>query len=177
MRTRASRQRGLLLYGEPLLRIPCRSVELGEPGLDELVDQMRRIMQRYGGVGLAAPQVGKSLRLFLAWPPERSQGDPMVLLNPELLSISSDSATYDEGCLSFPDIYQAVVRPSVVTVRYHDLRGDQKQVRTGGLLARILLHELDHLDGVLFVDHLGSWTRLGVSLRMSWYRMFARREG
>ncbi len=177
MLKRASRQRGLLFYGEPRLRTPCRPVEPSELGLAELVAQMRAIMQRYDGVGLAAPQVGEPLRLFLAWPPDRCQGSPLVLLNPELLSISAGSETFDEGCLSFPGIYRAVVRPSVVTVRYHDLRGDQKQIRTGGLMARILQHELDHLDGVLLVDHLGGWTRLDVFLRMSWHRLFARREG
>ena len=177
MRARAPRQRELLLYGDSRLREPCRPVEPGEPGLDDLVAQMREIMQRHDGVGLAAPQVGEALRLILAWPPDRRQGEPTVLVNPELLSLSSLTETFDEGCLSFPGIYRAVVRPSVVTVRYRDLRGDQKQIRSGGLLSRILQHELDHLDGVLLVDHLGSWARTGVKLRLSWNRLIARREG
>jgi len=177
MRARTPQQRELLLYGDSRLRQPCRPVEPGEPGLDALVDQMRVIMQQHDGVGLAAPQVGEPLRLIMAWPPDRRQGEPTVLVNPELLSLSALAVTFDEGCLSFPGIYRAIVRPSVVTVRYRDLHGDQKQIRSGGLLSRILQHELDHLDGVLLVDHLGSMARTGVKLRMSWSRLFARKEG
>jgi len=167
----------LLLYGDSRLRIPCRPVEPRETGLDELIGQMRRIMHQHDGVGLAAPQLGEPLRLIMAWPPDRRPGGPLVLLDPELSSVSARTETFDEGCLSFPGIYRAVVRPGVVTVRYRDLRGDPKQIRTGGMLSRILQHELDHLDGVLLVDHLGGWTRLGVSLHMAWHRLTAGRKG
>jgi len=167
----------LLYYGDARLRQPCRPVEPREPDLEGLIAEMRDIMQRHDGVGLAAPQVGEPLRLILAWPPDRRQGEPTVLINPELLSLSALAETFDEGCLSFPGIYRPVVRPSVVTVRYQDLHGGQKQIRTAGLLSRILQHEMDHLDGVLLVDHLGSWTRSGVKLRLAWNRLFTRREG
>jgi len=174
---RGAQRRGLLVYGDPRLREPCRRVEPGETGLADLVVRMRELMLRHDGVGLAAPQLGEPLRLILAWPPDRRQGEPLVLLNPELRGVSARTAVFDEGCLSFPGIYRPIRRPAVVTVGYLTLRGDPKQARSGGLLARILQHEIDHLDGRLLVDHLGEWSRLDVRLRMSWHRLFARREG
>jgi peptide deformylase len=166
----------LLLYGDARLRATCRPVEPGEPGLAALIARMRAVMLRHDGVGLAAPQVGEPLRLIMAWPPDRRQGEPTVLLNPELVSLSALTETFDEGCLSFPGIYRPIVRPSVATVRYHDRHGEPKRLRAGGLLSRILQHELDHLDGVLLVDHLGTRARLDVVLRMRWHRLIERRE-
>jgi len=171
MGTGASRRRDLILYGDPGLRAPCRAVDPHEAGLETLVDGMRDLMETLDGVGLAAPQVGEPLRLILAWPPDRRPGGPMVLLDPELMTASARTAVFDEGCLSFPGIYRAIERPDEVTVRYRDLRGEPKQIRAGGLMARILQHEMDHLDGVLLVDHLGGGARLGVSLQMFWHRL------
>ncbi len=165
--------RGLLYYGARGLNEICRDVTPGEPVLQDLVDQMRMIMRRHDGVGLAAPQVGEPLRLFLAHPPDRRRQRPLVFLNPELLCQSLLHEPFEEGCLSFPGIYRRVVRPAGITVRYQDLAGTTHSLRAEGLLARIIQHEMDHLDGVLLVDHLGDWTKLGVKLRMGLRRLRA----
>ncbi|MBC8422747.1 peptide deformylase [bacterium] len=168
MPRRAVPDRDLIYYGARPLREPCRPVTPGEPGLRELIDQMRRIMIDHDGVGLAAPQVGEPVRVFLAHPPENRNRRPLVFLNPEPLSLSIRHLPFEEGCLSFPGIYRQVVRPAEVSLGFQDLSGVPRRLKTDGLLARIIQHEMDHLDGVLLVDHLKGWTKMGVKLRMGW---------
>lgn len=170
------RPRALRLYGDRVLREVCRPVAPDEPGLDDLIARMTATMERYRGVGLAAPQVGVPLRLFLAWLPEWGGRPPMVFVNPERVSASDREVPFDEGCLSFPGIYRDVIRPDAVTVAYRDETGAERRMKAEGLLARIIQHEMDHLDGVLFVDHLDWRSRLGVKLDMVWRRLWTRRE-
>jgi len=168
MPRRAVPDRELIHYGARPLREVCRPVKPGEPGLRELIDQMRRIMIAHDGVGLAAPQVGEPVRVFLAHPPANRNRRPLVILNPEPLSLSIRHQPFEEGCLSFPGIYRCVVRPAEISLGFQDLSGETRQIQAVGLLARIIQHEMDHLDGVLLVDHLKGWTKLDVKLRMMW---------
>jgi peptide deformylase len=168
MPRRAVPDRDLLHYGARPLREVCRPITPGESGLRELIDQMQRIMLAHDGVGLAAPQVGEPVRIFLAHPPENRNRRPLVFLNPEPVSSSIRHMPFEEGCLSFPGIYRQVVRPAEVSIDFLDLSGTARRLKADGLLARIILHEMDHLDGVLLVDHLKGWTKLGVKLRMGW---------
>jgi peptide deformylase len=119
-------------------------------------------------VGLAAPQVGELSRLIVVKPPRGPvSAGGMVLVNPELRDFSADSVVFEEGCLSFPGLYIRLVRPRTVTVDYLDLDGRPRSLAADGLLARIIQHEVDHLDGVLFVDHLSPWHR-----RLLWWRLW-----
>ena len=119
-----------------------------------LVPRMFATMYHAPGIGLAAPQVGVDLRLAIVDLMADEQPNPLVLVNPAIVGVSQDQVTREEGCLSLPGQYADVTRPALVKVRYHDLEGAQQEIEAEGLLAACLQHELDHLDGVLFVDHL-----------------------
>lgn len=145
----------ILLYGDPRLRVHCRAVERFDDELSALVDGMIAAMAREQGIGLAAPQVGRDLRLLVA----RDHRGPLPtvrpLVNPRIVFRSPERAGYSEGCLSLPDITADVERPVRIRVEFQDLQGREHQIEDDGLFARIVQHEADHLDGILFVDHLG----------------------
>lgn len=146
--------RRILTYGHPILRKPTRPVANFDGDLDRLIDDMVATMYAAPGVGLAANQVGSPLRLFVANPSE--DHDPsklLVVINPELVEADGALVT-EEGCLSIPDFREEVRRARRVLVRGLDRAGRPIQVEGEGLLARIFQHELDHLNGVLFVDRL-----------------------
>ena len=124
-----------------------------------LVPRMFEAMYNAPGIGLAAPQVGVDLRLVVLDLMPDNTPQPIVLVNPQVMAVSDDWNTREEGCLSIPNQYADVTRPARVTVRYHDLGGAQRQLEADGLLATCLQHEMDHLDGVLFVDHLSALKR------------------
>ena len=111
------------------------------------------------GIGLAAPQVGELLRLVVIDLQKDEERDPIVLVNPDIVAASKDLATREEGCLSLPGQYADVTRPAVVKVRYQDLTGAKREIEGEGLMAACLQHEIDHLDGVLFVDYLSPLKR------------------
>jgi peptide deformylase len=119
------------------------------------------------GIGLAAPQVGVGLRLAVVDLMPQDKPAPMVLINPSIVSTSAETAVREEGCLSLPGMYADVERPAVVTVRYQDQAGEKHEVTAEGLLAACLQHELDHLDGVLFVDHLSALKRNMILRRLA----------
>lgn len=156
----------ILLYGDPRLRQACREVAAEEPVAD-LVASMQRTMTAADGVGLAAPQVGDGRRIIVCRDPERSDTAPLVLINPIIEQTGGPRVSFEEGCLSFPDLYLHLWRPREVRVRYRDLAGGEQVRDLSSVLARIVLHEIDHLDGVLFIDHLSIWRRwlLGWRLR------------
>lgn len=159
--------RKILIYGDQRLRRSCRRVDPAENDLPGLIAEMRRLMRRNRGVGLAAPQVGDDRRVVVIDPPGRGRGSGMVLLNPEIVDVSQDTAPFEEGCLSFPDIYRRVDRPRAVVLRWTDPDGSERTAADDGILARIAQHEVDHLDGVLFIDHLSPWERFRVRARTS----------
>lgn len=146
--------RRILTYGHPILRKPTRPVANFDDDLDRLIDNMVATMYAAPGVGLAANQVGSPLCLFVANPSETQ--DPsklLVVINPELVEADGELVT-EEGCLSIPDFHEEVPRARRVLIRGLDRAGRPIEVEGEDLLARIFQHELDHLNGVLFVDRL-----------------------
>lgn len=155
--------------GHPVLRARARPIDpgqIGTPRLQQLIDDMFETMQEYQGVGLAAPQVHESLRLFVAgFSPddedEASRGVPlMALINPEITPVGADVVEDWEGCLSIPDIRGRVPRARQISVRAYDRRGKRIEIKASGFTARVIQHETDHLDGVLFFDRMKSFQTL-----------------
>lgn len=140
--------------GESILRE--KAVDLGASEIDDTlrktIDEMFSLMVSSNGVGLAAPQVGIGKRFFVLIADDDVR---RVFINPQIISTSAQLVDYDEGCLSIPGINKTVKRPAVVKVQALNERGKHFMLTAGGLLARIIQHEYDHLDGVLFIDHLG----------------------
>lgn len=144
----------VLLYGHPALRVRCEPVVTFDDALRDLARAMERTMIVQRGIGLAAPQVGHEIRLLLAEDARHGAPRTLVLVNPEITFASRERDGYEEGCLSLPELFAEVHRPVRIRVRYQDLDGREQELEDDGLVARIVQHEADHLDGVLFVDHL-----------------------
>ena len=138
-------------YGHPTLRKEAREITKDYPNLKELVANMYETMYAADGVGLAAPQVGISRRFFVT---EAVDDKPRVFINPEIIETSQETVKGEEGCLSLPGVWANVVRPYSVKVQAQDLTGKIFHLNAEGWLARIILHENDHLNGLLFVDRL-----------------------
>ena len=144
----------ILRYGEPVLHQKAAPVEALTPEIDALIDDMRETMHAAAGVGLAAPQIGESLRICLVdLSAGRRPDQLLVLINPELMT-SAGLQLKEEGCLSVPGIEATVARPQTVAVRALDRDGEAREIVAEGLLARALQHEIDHLNGILFLDRL-----------------------
>ena len=150
------------IFGDPVLRQRAREVDSFDDHLVRLADAMMTTMLDAPGVGLAAPQVGVLKRLF-TWAVADSQG---AVVNPVIVDASDDTLSDDEGCLSFPGLFYPVARPLTVTVAHQDLGGDDQRRSIDGFLARVFLHEIDHLNGVLFIDHLARHDRKDALARM-----------
>ncbi|HEX9983828.1 MAG TPA: peptide deformylase [Thermoanaerobaculia bacterium] len=141
-------------YGEEVLRLPATPVETIDDELQKLIDDMIDTMYAAPGVGLAANQVGVSKRLMLIdLSVGRRAGECHVFINPEIIE-SEGEVTEEEGCLSIPDFVEVVTRPERVKLRYLDRKGREREMWGEGLMARAMCHEIDHLNGTLFVDHL-----------------------
>jgi peptide deformylase len=152
--------------GSQVLRQPARRISKVDESVRELARDMLRSMYAASGIGLAAPQVGVHKQLLVIdLDPENAAAPPMVLINPEITSFGASLDTYEEGCLSIPGVYLDVVRPSVVEVSYRDEMGRPQKLRADNLLARCIQHELDHLNGVLFVDRVTDELSLNEELR------------
>ena len=148
--------RRIVQLGDPVLRAPAEPVTDFDDGLRRLVDEMFETMYHAEGVGLAAPQIGLSKRLFVV--DVRDDDDPdggrFAMVNPEIVAVSRETDKATEGCLSIPGLEEVVERPAVVEVRGLDLEGNPFTVEADDLLARAIQHEIDHLDGVLFLDRV-----------------------
>ena len=155
--------------GHPVLRArakPLETADIKSPLIQQLIDDMFETMQEYQGVGLAAPQVHESVRLFVAgFAPgvdddeeeeEEERVPLMALINPEIAVVGDDTAEDWEGCLSIPDIRGRVVRAREIKVKAYDRRGRRIEINARGFTARVIQHEADHLDGVLFFDRMES---------------------
>lgn len=154
------------IYGDPVLKRKSQPVERFDAALAGLASAMSEAMYKASGVGLAAPQVGVSKRLVVMdvdWPASARNGRKQaekpkkhlrIMVNPQIVWESEDDSSFEEGCLSLPEITGEVFRPARVKVRYQDLEGQEREEEMDGLLARCAQHEIDHLDGVLFVDRL-----------------------
>lgn len=147
-------------YGSPVLREKAVPVTSVTPEIKQLVSDMFETMYAAEGIGLAAPQVGVSIRLFIIdlHPMDEKEGR-RVFLNPELLEFSEEKDICDEGCLSIPTVREDVVRPTAVRIKYQTLEGENRIEWIDTFLARVIQHEFDHLDGVLFTDHLSALKR------------------
>jgi peptide deformylase len=145
---------------DPVLRKTARAVTPADaPQVAELIPGMFAAMYAAPGIGLAAPQVGVLLRLVVMDLAPDNKKQPIVLINPEIIAASEEKATREEGCLSLPEQYADVTRPAWVKVRYQDEHGAKQEIEGDGLLAACLQHEIDHLNGVLFVDHISALKR------------------
>jgi len=162
----------ILAYGDPVLRKEAVSISADYPELEELIRNMWETMYGANGVGLAAPQVGRSIRLFMVdtqpfaededfTPEEREQlkGFKKVFINAEMVEETGEKWSFNEGCLSIPDIREDVSRNDTITLRYFDENFEEYTETFTGLLARVIQHEYDHIEGVLFTDHLSSLKR------------------
>jgi len=143
------------IYGEEVLREKAKAIENLNGDLVKFLNDMNESMQAAKGLGLAANQVGRTVRAFTI---DLSHFDvlaePKIIINPEIMEKSDLVVTGEEGCLSFPGLYQMIQRPNKITVKALDLDGKEYYYEAEGLVARIMLHEIDHLDGVLFIDKL-----------------------
>lgn len=161
----------IISYPAEALRKRAENVERVTPEIRDVAHRMIDLMREAEGIGLAAPQVGLSIRLFVAEVPE-SEGrsasqdppsattHPLVFINPAIDSTDGPPEPLEEGCLSLPDIRGTVLRPPVVTVSALDAEGQRFSITAGGLLARCLQHEFDHLEGVLIIDRMTQMSRL-----------------
>ena len=149
----------LHVYGDPVLRKKAEPVERFDTEIRDLVEQMRRIMRENSGVGLAAPQAGVSLRVAVFEIPRENESPlEFVLINPEIVERDGD-IEFEEGCLSVPGVFERVKRARWVVVKGSDEHGEEHVFEAEGLVARAVQHEMDHLDGVLFIDRVGSVRR------------------
>ncbi|MEH6720340.1 MAG: peptide deformylase [Aurantimonas endophytica] len=152
--------RPLIILPDPILRQASKPVERVDAAVNSLADDMLATMYDAPGIGLAAIQVGEPLRLLVIdVAKEDEEKAPRVYLNPEILTQSDEMNVYEEGCLSIPDYYAEVERPAGVTVRYLGLDGKLHEEKADGILATCLQHEIDHLNGVLFIDHISKLKR------------------
>jgi peptide deformylase len=152
--------RPILILPDPRLRLVSEPVKAIDGDIQTLVDDMFATMYDAPGIGLAAIQVGVPKRVITADLAKKEEPRaPQVFINPEIVSRSEELSTYEEGCLSIPEIHEDVERPARVRVRYLDRDGKPQEVEAEGLLATCLQHEIDHLDGVLFIDHLSKLKR------------------
>ncbi|MGR3811409.1 peptide deformylase [Jiulongibacter sp. NS-SX5] len=155
----------IVAYGDPVLRKECRDIEKGELDIKQLADDMFETMYAASGVGLAAPQIGKDIRIFVVDGQQindnREEGEPSnphlegfkkVFINAEILEEDGDDWAYEEGCLSIPDVRADVYRPEKLTIRYFDTDWNEHTEVYEDIAARIIQHEYDHIDGILFTD-------------------------
>ncbi|MBV8704750.1 MAG: peptide deformylase [Acetobacteraceae bacterium] len=158
----------ILIAPNPLLKARARTVTGADADtVRDLVPRLFATMYRAPGIGLAAPQVGTGLRLAVVDLMPNNARAPIILINPEVAATSEELATREEGCLSLPGQYAEITRPARVRVRYLDQTGARQEIEAEGLLAACLQHEIDHLDGVLFVDHLSSLKRNMILRRLA----------
>ncbi|TPL06793.1 peptide deformylase [Mesorhizobium sp. B2-4-14] len=150
----------LIILPDPILRQVSKPVERVDAPLQKLADDMLATMYDAPGIGLAAIQVGEPLRmLVIDLAKEDETPAPHVFINPEILDSADQRSVYEEGCLSIPDYYAEVERPASVRVKYLDRDGKLQEIEAEGLMATCLQHEIDHLNGVLFIDHISKLKR------------------
>ena len=160
--------RDIIIHPDPRLKARAEPVVTIDDRLQRLADDMLETMYAAPGIGLAAPQVGVLKRMLVmdCVKEEGAEPRPMVLLNPEVTWASEDRNTYEEGCLSIPDQYADVERPSEVEVSWLGLDGAQQSERFDGLWATCVQHEIDHLNGKLFIDYLKPLKRQMITRKM-----------
>ena len=159
----------IVIYGDPVLTKRAEDIDSSYPDLKELIEDMYATMHKASGIGLAAPQIGKPIRLFVvdASPIADDEEEEKaylkdfkrVFINAEILEESEDEWKFEEGCLSIPGIRENVERPETIKMRYEDEKFETHIEEFSGIAARIIQHEYDHIEGVLFIDHLSAFKR------------------
>jgi len=150
----------VIIAPDPRLKVRCQAVERIDDEVRRLMDDLIESMGPAKGIGLAAPQVGVTRRVIaINIHGEDEEPNPFALANPEIVSASDEIVVNEEGCLSLPEYYAEVRRPAAVRVRYLDRDGEVRELAAEGLLSTCIQHEMDHLDGVLFVDHVSALKR------------------
>ena len=147
----------IITVPDPILKEVSEPINKVDSKTQSLLDDMLETMYEAPGIGLAAVQVGIPLRLVVidvSWNKEDGNKDPKFLINPKIVSKSEKLSSYEEGCLSIPDQYAEIERPAECHINYLDYEGKNKNLKAEGLLATCIQHEIDHLDGVLFIDYL-----------------------
>ena len=152
--------RPLVILPDPVLRQVSKPVERVDDDLRRLADDMLETMYDAPGIGLAAIQIGVPLRMLVIDLAKDDQPkEPQVIINPQIVAHGDSPSVYEEGCLSIPEYYAEVERPATVTVNYLDRDGQERSIAADGLMATCLQHEIDHLNGVLFIDHISKLKR------------------
>ena len=154
--------------GDRVLRQPAKRIAKADDSVRKLAQEMLQTMYSSHGIGLAAPQVGINKQLIVIdCAPDDPSNRPMILINPKITSVSKELSLSEEGCLSIPGIYLDVIRPEVVEVSFKDEQGKPCKRQATDLLARVIQHEMDHLNGVMFVDRVNNGLALTEALRKS----------
>ncbi len=152
--------RHIIVLPDPKLRLVSRKIERVDAPLKRLMDDMIETMHEAPGVGLAAIQIAEPIRVLVVDVARKEEPpNPQAFVNPEIVWSSEERSTYEEGCLSIPEYYAEVERPASVRARYLDRDGVAREILAEGLLATVLQHEIDHLDGILFIDHISKLKR------------------
>lgn len=152
--------RDIIILPDSILKKKSKSFDVVDASVRSLADDMLETMYDAPGIGLAAVQIGLLKRMIVIdVAREEESRDPVCLINPKIVWLSEETAEYEEGCLSIPDIYDMVTRPAEVKVQYLDRDGAECERHCEGLLSTCIQHEIDHLDGVLFIDHLSRLKR------------------
>lgn len=155
----------IVTYDDDVLRKKAKPVEALTDEVSTLIDDMFETMYNSDGVGLAAPQVGRLLRIFVVDADPMSEDNdvpkhgPVAMINPKIVFTGDEEVEMEEGCLSIPGVNAAISRPETIRVAYRDEHFEEQTLEVGGWLARVIQHEKDHLDGVLFLDHLNMFKR------------------
>jgi len=148
-------QKKIVIEPDPILRKESKPVEKVDDELRRLLDDMLETMYAAPGIGLAAVQVGILKRLIVIdISKDKDKKEPLFLINPKIISKSEHTSTYEEGCLSLPGHFAEIERPAECEINFIDYNGKKKEIKAEGLLATCIQHELDHLDGILFIDYL-----------------------
>jgi len=150
----------ILIIPDSHLRTVCEPVAKVDAAVRALMDDMLETMYEAPGIGLAAPQVGVTRRIIVIDVARKDEpANPLFIVNPEILWSAEERSTYEEGCLSIPEYYEEVERPAAVRVAYLDRDGAAREINAEGILATAIQHEIDHLNGVLFIDHISKLKR------------------
>ena len=160
--------------GDRVLRQPAKRIAKVDDSIRQLVKDMLQTMYSADGIGLAAPQVGVNKQLIVIdCEPDKPENPPLVLINPKITRYSTQTCNSDEGCLSIPGVYLEVNRPEAIEVSFKDEQGKPRKLQTAGLLARVIQHEMDHLNGVMFVDRVENEIALTEELKKKGFAVSA----
>ncbi len=170
----------IVAYGNPVLKKKAQEIDPLADEVQELIDDMWETMYNANGVGLAAPQIGKSWRIFIIDPSPFAADDSLsevekkeleslkqTFINPEILEQVGDEWNFEEGCLSIPDVREDVFRKPEILLAYQDRQGNEKEERFSGVAARVIQHEHDHIEGVLFTDRISALKKRLIKSKLS----------